>query len=79
MTNTYNDLMMSNNNGQPLQQDYHQYTNNNPLDLPYSSDLFMSSSTNMGQQSVQNHRHMNAMQHQQPPSHPQATMHQVYY
>jgi hypothetical protein len=83
--NTYNDLMMPNNNGPPLQQDYHQYSNNNnPLDLPYSPDLFMSPSPNMGQQSIQN-RHMNVMQHQQPPPppppppHPQAPMHQVYH
>jgi hypothetical protein len=83
MPNTYNDLMMpnNNNNGPPLQQDYHQYTNNNPHDLPYGSDFFMPPSTNMGQQSVQNHRHMNVMQHQQPqppPSHPQGSMQQVY-
>jgi len=84
MMNTYNDLMMPNNNGPPLQQDYHQYSNNNnPLDLPYSPDLFMSPSPNMGQQSIQN-RHMNVMQHQQPPpppppTHPQAPMHQVYH
>ncbi len=86
MMNTYNDLIMSNNNGPPLQQDYHQYSNNNPLDLPYSPDLFMSPASNMGQQSLQN-RHMNVMQHQQPPPpppppphpHPQATMHQVYH
>ena len=83
MMNTYNDMMMSNNNAPPLQQDYHQYSNNNPLDLPYSPDLFMSPGSNMGPQSVQN-RHLNAMQHHQqapplPPSlsHPQATMHQV--
>ncbi len=83
MMNTYNDLMMPNNNGSPLQQDYHQYSNNNPLDLPYSPDLFMSPSSNMGQQSIQN-RHMNVMQHQQPPPptppslpHPQASIHQV--
>ncbi len=70
MMNSYNDLMMPNNNGP---SDYHQYTNTNPLDLPYSPDLFMSP----GQQSVQN-RHMNVMQHQQPPPpHPQSAMHQV--
>ena len=82
MMNTYNDLIMPNNTGPPLQQDYHQYPTNNPLDLQYNSaDLFMSPSSNMGQQSVQN-RHMNVMQHQQqppPPPHPQATMHQVYH
>ncbi|CAF0950930.1 unnamed protein product [Adineta steineri] len=79
MTNAYNDMMMPNNTGPPMQQDYHQYTNNNPLDLPYNSDLFMSPSTNMEQQPVQN-RHMNVMQHQQPPPppHPQASMHQPY-
>jgi hypothetical protein len=79
MMNSYNDLMMPNSNGPPLQQDYHQYSNNNPLDLPYSSDLFMSPPSSMGQQTVQN-RHMNIMQQQQqqgPSSHPQATMHQV--
>ena len=77
MMNTYNDLMMLNTNGPPLQQDYHQYPNNpNSLDLSYNSDLFMSSTGNMGQQPVPN-RHMNVMpQHQQPP-HPQAAMHQV--
>jgi hypothetical protein len=78
--NTYNDLIMPNNNVPPLQQDYHQYSNNNPPDLSYSQDLFMSPSSNIGQQSVQN-RHMNVMQHQQPPPpppHPQAPMHQVY-
>jgi hypothetical protein len=68
MMNTYNELMMPNNNGPPLQQDYHQYSNTNPADLPYSPDLFMSSSSNLGQQSVQN-RHMNVMQHQQSPMH----------
>jgi hypothetical protein len=76
MMNSYNDLMMPNSNGPPLQQDYHQYSNNNPLDLPYSSDLFMSPPSSMGQQPVQN-RHMNIMQ-QGPSAHPQATMHQVY-
>ncbi len=77
--------MMPTNNGLPLQQDYHQYSNNNPLDLPYSSEIYMSPGSNMGQQSVQN-RHMNVMQHQQPPpppppslSHQQAAMHQVKY
>jgi hypothetical protein len=83
MMNTYNDLMMPTNNGLSLQPDYHQYSNNNPLDLPYNSDLFMSPGTNIGQPPMQN-RHMNVMPHQQPPpppptslTHPQATMHQV--
>ncbi|CAF2629926.1 unnamed protein product [Rotaria sp. Silwood2] len=86
MMNPYNDLIMPNSNIPPLQQDYHQYSNNNPFDLPYNSDHFMSQSSNMGQQSMQN-RHMNVIQHQQPlppppsslpPSHPQAAMHQQY-
>ena len=81
MMSTYNDLMMPNSNGPPLQQDYHPYSNNNQLDLSYSPDLFMSPSSSMGQSPVQN-RHMNAMQQQlpppPPPPHPQAAMHQVY-
>ena len=78
-------MMMPNNNGPPLQQDYHQYSNNNPLDLPYNSDPFMSPPTNMVPQSVQN-RHANTMQYQQPPplpqqppSHSQGQLHQVYF
>ena len=87
MMNSYNDFMMPNNNGSPMQPDYHhQYPSNNPLDLPYSSDLFMSPSSNMGQPPGPN-RHMNMMQQpaqQQapppPPGHPhcQPSMHQVW-
>ena len=84
MMNTYNDMMMGNGNGPSLQQDYHQYSTNNSLDLPYNPDSLMSSVSNIGQPSLSN-RHMTVMQHQQqqpppPPSslpHPQAPMHQV--
>ncbi|CAF4190860.1 unnamed protein product, partial [Rotaria magnacalcarata] len=77
MMNTYNDSMIPNSNIPPLQQDFHQYSNNNSLDLSYNPDRFMSPSPNMTQQSMQN-RHMNVMQHQQPPSHSHPPMHQVY-
>jgi hypothetical protein len=79
--NTYNDIMMPNGAGPSLQQDFHRFSpsNNNPLDLPYSHDLFMSSSPagqpSPQQQSMPQNRHMNVMQ--QPPQPSQATMHQV--
>lgn len=85
MMNTYNDMMMTNGNGPPLQQEYHQYSTNPSLDLSYNPDPIMSSVSNIGQPSLSN-RHMPVMQHQQPPppppppsalSHPQAGMHQV--
>lgn len=87
MMNTYNDMMMSNNTGPPLPQEYHQYPTNNSLDLPYNPDPLMSSVSNVGPQSLSN-RHMTVMAHQQqqvppppppPPSHshPQTAMHQV--
>jgi len=86
--NTYNDLMMPNGNGPSLQQDFHRFSpslsNNNPLDLPYSHDLFMSPSPSgppPPQQQIPQSRHMNGMQSQQQPSTlpSQATMHQVTY
>jgi hypothetical protein len=82
--NTYNDLMMSNSNGPSLQQDFHRFSpNNNPLDLPYSHDLFMSPppSTQSQQQQIPQNRHMTVMQSQQQPTNlpPQATMHQVEF
>jgi hypothetical protein len=84
--NTYNDLMMSNGNGPSLQQDYHRYSpsssNNNPLDLPYSHDLFMSPSpSGPPQPQIPQNRHMNVMQSQQQPPvpPPQTAMHQVKY
>lgn len=82
MMNAYNDFMMPNNNGPPLQNDYHhQYPPSNPHDLQYNSDIYMSQATNMGQQALPN-RHMNMMQQQGPPpqamhSHGQPNMHQV--
>lgn len=81
--NAYNEPMMANNNIPQMQQDYHQYPNNNSLDLSYNPDLFMPQSSNIGQQPMPN-RHMNVMQHQQPPpshppSHSQHPMHQVYF
>jgi hypothetical protein len=86
MMNTYNDLIMPNGNGPSLQQDFHRFSpslsNNNALDLPYSPDLFMSSSpSGPPQQQVPQNRHMNAMQTQQQTSAPplQTTMHQVKY
>jgi hypothetical protein len=85
MMNTYNDLMMPNGNGTPLQQDFHRFSpslsNNNPLDLPYSHDLFMSPPPSQQQQQLPQNRHMNVMQSQQQPSAPpsQATTHQVKY
>jgi hypothetical protein len=87
--NTYNDLMMQNGNGPSLQQDFHRFSpsssNNNPLDLPYSHDLFMSSSPSgqPQQQQLSQNRHMNVMQQQQQQQStalpPQATMHQVEF
>ncbi|CAF1063625.1 unnamed protein product [Adineta steineri] len=76
MMNTYNDLMMPNGNNTSLQQDFHRFSpsvsNNNPLDLPYSHDLFMSSSPagpplpqQQQQQQKPQNRHMNVMQSQQ--------------
>jgi hypothetical protein len=88
MMNTYNDLMMPNGNGPSLQQDFHRFSpslsNNNPLDLPYSHDLFMSPSPSgppPPQQQIPQSRHMNGMQPQQQSSTlpSQATMHQVTY
>lgn len=87
MMNSYNDLIMPNNTGPPMQKDYHPYSNNNSHELSYTPEHFMPPSAAMGPQSVQN-RHMNMMQHQQPPPapppppphpHNQAAMHQVYY
>jgi hypothetical protein len=70
MMSTYNDLMMSNGAGPSVSQDFHQYSSpmmaNNPLDLPYNHDLFMSSSpSTQQQQSLSHQRHVNAMQQQQ--------------
>ena len=82
--NNYNDFMVPNNNGSPLQTDYHPYPNNNPLEHPFNGDLYMSPPPTMGQQVAPN-RHMSMMQQQQQqqqqtPAHPhsQPPMHQVY-
>lgn len=84
--NNYNDMMMPNGNGPPLQQDFHGFSpsmsNANSLDHPYNHDLFMSSLPSGGpppQQQMPSNRHMNVMQAQQQASIPssQATMHQV--
>jgi len=78
--------MMPNSNGPSLQQDFHRFSpslsNNNPLDLPYSHELFMSPSPSgpPSQQQIPQNRLMNVMQSPQqtsaPP--PQATMQQPY-
>ena len=75
MMTTYNDLMMSNGAGSSIPQDFHQYSSpmmgNNPLDLPYNHDLFMSPSPStqqqqqQQQQSLSHQRHVSAMQQQQ--------------
>ena len=82
MMNAYNDLMMPNGNGPPLQQDFHGFSpslsNNNSLDLPYNHDMF---SSGPPPPPPPQNRHMPVMQPQQQPSGPpsQATMHQVKY
>ena len=79
MMNNYNELMMSNGTGPPLQQDFHRFSPSmstpNPLDHPYNHDLFMSplpSGASPQQQQPPPNLHMNVMQAQQ-----QAAMHQV--
>ncbi len=85
MMNTYNDLMMSNGNGPPLQQDFHGFSpslsNNNSLDLSYNHDMFMSPSSSGPPPPPSQNRHMHVMQPQQQSSAPpsQTTMHQVKY
>jgi hypothetical protein len=79
MMNNFNDFMVPSNNGSPLPTDYHPYPNNNPIEHPFNTDLYMSPPPAMGQQVAPN-RHMNMMQQQQQtPAHPhsQPPMHQV--
>ena len=81
--NPYNDLIMPDSSGSPIQQDYQKYSGDNSFELPYSPARFMpplSSSTE--QQPIQS-PHMNLIQQQRIPfsqslSRSQAAIHQVY-